>query len=320
MAVVLSVDRCRWRRHLAETVVGFDSLVTAVVKGNGYGFGRATLTNVAAELGITSLAVGTVFELAGTERFPGDVLALTPSFDDVTSLAGNAIVTIASDRQLDHLRRQRHTGGVAVKLQSSMLRHGFDADHLPAAAALGGCELHSYVLHLPLSGSADEHLAEVERWLPPIDPSVMISVSHLDSATFGELRRRHPERRFAVRLGTALWLGDKSMIALRAEVLDVRTVRAGVSAGYRSTPIPADGTLVLIGGGSAHGLAPLDDGRSPFHFARYRMALIEPPHMHTSMAFVPAGQPTPEPGEWVDVQRPLTMTYVDRITWTDPHD
>jgi hypothetical protein len=54
---------------------------------------------------------------------------------------------------------------------------------------------------------------------------------------------------------------------------------------------------------------------SPFHFERTRLALHEPPHMHTSMCFVPAGMPRPDIGERVDVQRPLTMTTVDQFEW-----
>jgi hypothetical protein len=37
--------------------------------------------------------------------------------------------------------------------------------------------------------------------------------------------------------------------------------------------------------------------------------------MHTAMAFVPAGDPLPDVGALVDVQRPLTMTTVDAIDW-----
>jgi len=72
---------------------------------------------------------------------------------------------------------------------------------------------------------------------------------------------------------------------------------------------------VMIGCGSAHGVAPLADGRSPFHFGRQRMTLLEAPHMHTSMCVVPTGGPTPRVGEWVDVQRPLITTQPDRIDW-----
>jgi len=37
--------------------------------------------------------------------------------------------------------------------------------------------------------------------------------------------------------------------------------------------------------------------------------------MHTSMVFVPAGEPTPRSGDGVDVQRPLISTAVDEIVW-----
>jgi hypothetical protein len=67
--------------------------------------------------------------------------------------------------------------------------------------------------------------------------------------------------------------------------------------------------------GTAHGVSPLPDGSSPFHYAKRRLALIERPHMHVSMAFVPNGDPCPVPGEEVDVQRPLFATGADRIVW-----
>ena len=74
-------------------------------------------------------------------------------------------------------------------------------------------------------------------------------------------------------------------------------------------------TIVMIGAGTAHGVQPLDDGRSPFHFARRRLALLEPPHMHVAMALVPAGEPAPSSGGVVDVQRPLITTLVDEVRW-----
>ena len=79
--------------------------------------------------------------------------------------------------------------------------------------------------------------------------------------------------------------------------------------------MPYDGTLVMIGAGSAHGVHEHDGGRSPFHFARRRLPLLEPPHMHTSMAIVPDDEPAPKPGDWVDVQWPLIATTVDEVRW-----
>jgi hypothetical protein len=37
--------------------------------------------------------------------------------------------------------------------------------------------------------------------------------------------------------------------------------------------------------------------------------------MHTSMAIVPSEQTCPQVGDWVDVQRPLTMTTIDELLW-----
>ena len=144
-----------------------------------------------------------------------------------------------------------------------------------------------------------------------------VQVSHLGADAFRRLRDTHRDRTFAIRLGTRLWHGDKSTVHLRADVLDTHPVSAGTALGYRAAPAPGDGTVVVIGGGSAHGIAPLADGRSPFHFARTRLALVEPPHMHVSMAFVPDGEPCPTTGEWVDVQRPLITTQVDRVDWLE---
>ena len=80
--------------------------------------------------------------------------------------------------------------------------------------------------------------------------------------------------------------------------------RATSSAPCRSTR-----TLVMVGAGTAHGVHPLADGVSPFHFQRRRLALLEPPHMHTSMVLVPAGEMAPDVGDVVDVQRPLITTH-----------
>ncbi|MGA0367814.1 MAG: hypothetical protein ACO3N1_11695, partial [Ilumatobacteraceae bacterium] len=69
------------------------------------------------------------------------------------------------------------------------------------------------------------------------------------------------------------------------------------------------------GCGSSHGVTPLADGRSPFHFSRQRIDLVEPPHMHTSMGLVRLGEPTPKVGDRIDVQRPLTTTSPDVVEW-----
>jgi len=72
--------------------------------------------------------------------------------------------------------------------------------------------------------------------------------------------------------------------------------------------------------GSIHGIALLDEPdparRSPLHFQRHRLALLERPHMHSTLALVPHDQPCPAVGDRVDVQRPLITSTPDLIEWT----
>jgi hypothetical protein len=92
-------------------------------------------------------------------------------------------------------------------------------------------------------------------------------------------------------------------------------VESGSFAGYTQVPIKGPGEIVIVGCGTSHGVVPLLDGRSPFHFQRQRLNMLEPSHMHTSMLFVARGRPIPSIGEWIDVQQPLTRVQVDLLQW-----
>lgn len=311
MTVRLTVDTEAWRAHVDRTARSLPDLVP-VVKGNGYGFGRELLAPIAAGLS-DMIAVGTVHEL---DHVPAGTTAvvLTPTLHAPPDVA--PILTVGSTTHVRALTGW--PGRVVVKLASSMRRFGAAPDELgalTAAARAAGLDVVAFAVHPPLAGSDDEHLDEIAAWLQLLDPADEVWVSHLSASAYRDLRDAWPDRRFRIRAGTALWHGDKSMLHLGADVLDVRPIRAGDDAGYRLATVTVDGTLVMVGAGSAHGVHPLPDGRSPFHFARHRMALLEPPHMHTSMCFVPDGEPVPVPGDVVDVQRPLTTTFVDEVRW-----
>jgi alanine racemase len=312
MTLRLTVATDEWRDHVRRTARRFPGLVP-VVKGNGYGFGRETLAAIAAELADT-LAVGTVHEL---DHVPAGATAvvLTPSLVPPTTVSPILTVgAVAHARALDGW-----PGRVVVKLASSMRRYGAGRDDVGAvarAARDAGLDVVGFSVHPPLAGTDDEHLDDVNHWVDALDPVDEVWVSHLSAAAYADLRAAWPGRRFRARVGSALWHGEgRGALHLGADVLDVRPVRAGERAGYRQVPVPADGVLVMVAAGTAHGVGPLDDGRSPFHFARTRLPLLEPPHMHTSMVHVPSGAPTPRIGEVVDVQRPLTTTAVDEVRW-----
>lgn len=300
----MTVDRSRWWNHatyVAETVHG----LVPVVKGNGYGLGRETLAAAAAKLS-PIIAVGNVHELTG---LPADTIpvVLTPTLTPPEST--EPVLTVGSESHINAL--SGWGGRVIVKLTSSMHRYGRGIE-LVANAQRAGLRTVGVSIHPPLAGDDAAHRVDIVRHLPQIDPSLDVWVSHLAPTTYETLPSSH---RYKLRVGTYLWHGDREALRLEADVLDIRPVTAGQSAGYRLTPVPGDGTLVMIGAGTANGITSLTDGRSPFHFDRRRLNLLEAPHMHTSMVFVPSGSPCPVTGDWIDVQRPLTMTAYDELRW-----
>ncbi len=292
-----------------------DGLVP-VVKGNGYGFGRAWLAERAALLA-SSMAVGTVFEV---DDVPSNYTAfvLTPTLAPPVDLRANAILTVGSIAHAQAAVPVSGTRSVIVKVRSSMQRYGVPAEgvsDLVSQCHRLGLDVAGVSIHPPLHGTTAENLQEIQSSIRHIHPVLPVFVSHLDEATYATLRASHPDRTWNLRLGTSLWHADKTDLTLSADVLDVHTVMTDGVAGYHGAPVHAGSQLVIIGCGSTHGVIPLQDGRSPFHFARHRMALLEPPHMHTSMCVVPPDQPCPAVGDTVDVQRPLTTTAVDIVHW-----
>lgn len=304
MTISLTIRTAPWRAHVAQLASAVDGLVP-VVKGNGYGFGRIALAELASEF-CDTVAVGTIHELDG---LPDGLQAvvLTPALAAPGSTT--PILTVGSRMHIDALAGWG--GRVVVKLQSSMHRYGGGVE-LVDEARRSGLNVIGVSLHPPLAGSSSAHAHEIEQAVEAIDHDLPVWVSHLDPTAYASLPTTHTYR---LRLGTSLWHGDKSLLQLRADVLDIRPVPSGTPAGYHQRAVEADGHLVMIGAGTANGVTTLPDGRSPFHFERRRLDLHEAPHMHTSMAFVAAGSALPAVGDRVDVQRPLTMTTVDAYEW-----
>jgi alanine racemase len=320
VTIRLTVRSATWRSQVALTANSVDGLVP-VIKGNGYGFGRLRLAVIAAEF-CDTVAVGTVYELEGlpaelTATVLTPVLAASLANDAVSELLTlhDPVLTVSTDAHIEALAGAGWRGRVIVKLATQMQRYGADAADCSARVAHArscGLDVIGVALHPPLVGTPGERAAQIVVALPDVDTELSVWVSHLDPETYRSLPTSHTYR---LRLGTSLWHGDKSALHLSADVIEVRRVEPGASAGYRLTVVPGEGHLVMIGAGTANGVAPLPDGRSPFHFQRTRLALLEPPHMHTSMAFVPMGDPLPNVGDRVDLQRALHSTTVDEYEW-----
>jgi alanine racemase len=185
---------------------------------------------------------------------------------------------------------------------SSLVQHALD----------NGLDVAGVAIHLPLIATDDERVAEVTALLDPIPTSIPAWLSHIDPSLIARLP---DSRTYLLRAGTTLWHGDRKALHLSTDVIDLRPIRAGQHAGYRQTEVIKDGHLVMVGAGSAHGVHPLADGRSPFHFNRRRIDMFELPHMHTTMLFIPQHTTPPAVGDTIDLQRPLTQTTVDEVIW-----
>ena len=319
MSVRLTVERAAWLEHVHGTATEYGHGLVPVVKGNGYGFGRSTLHEAVRSAGARHVCVGNIHELHDVPE-PLVPVVLTPTLTAPSST--RPVLTVGSLAHVDALRGWH--GRVMVKIAGSMQRYGVEpagVGQVVDACHAVDLQIEGFAVHLPLAGDDATRLAELEAVLAHLPMDASVWVSHLTAASFHALQQRHPDRSWCVRIGTALWHGVPRgpFVHLTADVLDVRPVSRGEVAGYRHTRVPVDGWLVAVGAGSAAGIAPLDDDdparRSPFHFAQRRLLLLEPPHMHTALVVVPDGEPCPELGDRVDVQRPLITTFVDEVEW-----
>jgi len=349
MSLVLTVDGDRWRGHLRRVAEATPGLVP-VAKGNGYGFTLGRLARKAAWLGVDTLAVGTYDELPHVaSRYDGSLLVLTPwrPFHPVpdAELAGRVIHTVSRPGDLTALLAGQPDARYVLELMTSMRRHGMTAQELWSTADVvrrhGGARLEGLALHLPLA--AGSHLAEVERLLTDLVaaelPTTTVWVSHLTAAELDALRRSYPDLRVRPRVGTDLWLGDREALRVTARVLDVHELHRGDVFGYRGRSAPRDGHLVVVSGGTSHGIgleAPkgeaglkaraaivarggleaLGQNRSPFWVAGRQRLFAEPPHMQASMLFLPGDAAAPEVGDLVDARVRYTATAFDRVDIT----
>jgi len=341
MTFNLHVDAGRWRSHLAGFVEATPGIVP-VVKGNGYGLGRDLLAAESTTLGCPTLAVGTYAEVPeALAAFGGDVMVLSPwrpFLPDVT-YDTRVVHTVGRVDDVEALAARGEEIRVVVEGETSMARHGFDRHELAAvAAALGDLRVEGFAVHLPMAGS---NLIEAESWAAVLEASQIETdsfyVSHLTGPELAELTERRPNLQVKPRIGTSLWLGDLGAFDVRSTVLDRHQVSRGERVGYRQRPVPRDGYLLVLAGGTSHGLgleAPraqasaMQRGKtlakggleaagyalSPFHVDGKQRWFAEPPHMQASLVFLPASVRAPEVGDTVSAAVRYTITTFDAIT------
>ncbi|HET9650009.1 MAG TPA: alanine racemase [Microlunatus sp.] len=344
--VTMWLDEERWRDH-QRTVAGAAPLVP-VAKGNGYGFSLPRLAAEAQRLGVDTLAVGTAAEVSQVrDAFSGDVVILQPfDGDDPVAVAAAAdprvITTVSRVGDLERIATVGERPRVLVEVLTSMKRHGLPADRLSMVRDYASRMRHEgWTIHLPMR--ADGRYAEAESlgraaltaapgplWLSHLPAEEVIALGRQLGGPQGD---PVPVR---LRLGTWLWLGDPRSFRVTATVLDVHSVRRGERAGYRQRRCPADGWIVVAAGGTSHGIgleAPTSAtslrqraisvatgsleaaglALSPYTIAGKKRWFLEPPHMQSSLVFLPRSVSPPAVGDEVPVEVRLTTATVDRI-------
>src|SRR5690606_2707024 len=120
MTLRLTVDRRAWEAHVDSLLTGVPG-ITPVVKGNGYGFGRARLAEIARQHAVDGdglVAVGTVYEAADV----GDAvpMVLAPHVGDLpASLPPHAVLCVGAVEHVHALADAGWRGAVHLKLASS---------------------------------------------------------------------------------------------------------------------------------------------------------------------------------------------------------
>ena len=320
--VTLQVDGLRWREHLATVAAATPGLVP-VIKGNGYGFGLELLAAEASRLGVDTVAVGTPAEVAAVRAaYGGDIVILHPwRTEDPLAVAlvdDPSVITTVS--RLDDLKQLADvgplSGRVLVEVLTSMRRHGITVDDLDRVGPL--------LCRAALRGVDDPPAAAGRRPLRrgraagpggSRGPAGPLWLSHLPSEETAALARQlggasgdpAPVR---LRLGTRLWLGTMQPPrtlrdrARRTSGAPGRTGRLPAAAGARRTagswwwpaarrtasgwrlrppphaPPAGDRAGHRFPGGGRLALSPYTIGGKKRWF-------LEPPHMQTSLVFLP---------------------------------
>ena len=341
MTLTLTIDTRAWRDHVKHIHEEFPGLVP-VAKGNGYGLGLDVLAREAERLNNDCLAVGTAHEVT-TVREAGwsrDVIVLSPwrPFDETATalLDDPRVITVVSRlTDLDELRATHPGARVVVELMTSMRRHGITPQEV-ASVEVGKLGFEGWTMHLPLKGQLSEARQLASEAVAHQRGAVW--VSHLGVNDYRRLRTQLGVQT-RMRMGTRLWLGAPQTLRTTATVLDVHRVTRGARYGYNQSRAPRDGWLVIVSGGTSHGIAlsapsparslrqrgvSLAQGvldaagvsRSPFSIAGRKRPFAEPPHMHASMVFVGGASPGVEVGDEVPVTTRQTTTTCDELVWS----
>jgi alanine racemase len=277
------------------------------------------------------------------------------------------IRTISSQAGLRTLLEGTGPAHIVLEGRTSMWRFGFEERAIldvlndsMVREALREKRLHivGLSLHEPIAEPADEAAVpnvtsasakvrevvrwagmwqtETEVWKGSAAPAHALFVSHLNDSELAAVASVAPDLQVRARIGTRLWLGDRGAFRVQATVLAVHPLQPETHVGYRQRTGPKHGTLVVVSGGTSHGIgltAPtpassvrqrvvsagtgvLDAaGRamSPFVWAGKQRWFAEPPHQHHSMIWLPRGVVVPAVGDALTAEVRFTTTTFDHV-------
>lgn len=176
--------------------------------------------------------------------------------------------------------------------------------------------------------------------LAALSRAAAVWVSHLDPGELATLAGALPGVPLRARVGTALWVGDRAALTAYGTVLAIHARAKGDRSGYRQRRTGRDETLVVVAGGSAHGVAleaptvaaswrqravaagsgVLEAGGralSPFVVDGKQRWFAEPPHMQVSLLRLPQGVPVPAVGDRLPCEVRFTTATFDRVLGLD---
>jgi len=316
-----------------------------VIKGNGYGFGRDRLAAEASRLGCNRIAVGTVWELEQSlADFPGEILVLEPfNVIDESAVAqwrkhlehsADRIIITVSDIDLAAVSS---VGAKNIYLEgkTSLSRFGMLHFDMQALSNVNDLKVLGLSLHLPIvqqaskvdatteissafdGASLTQSMTEVWNWIvlyeelsTKLSLPKCISLSHVTEKQVHALKKMVASYNFdleiEVRLGTKLWLGEPKALQASGTILQIHEMTHRQNVGYQQTDSGNYKRLIIVSGGTAHGVAmaaPSNAGslrkrsiaiaegvsqaigkvRSPFSLNGKNLDFVEPPHMQVSM-------------------------------------
>lgn len=324
---------------------------------------------------VDDVAAETTTDIVVLEPFqPADVVAADAWWKLGEQLhAGRVIRTVSSIDALRALATGPGSVRVILEARTSMHRFGFAESELLAALAdadireameRGRVLVEGLAVHMPIAQPADDapppgiraskglreasaKAREVTRWAglwqsttavwPGHNaPANTVWVSHLDDTELSVVRATLDETVVRLRTGTRLWLGDRGALTAVGTVLAVHPLVSGTHVGYRQRSGPKHGTLVVVSGGTSHGIGlsgpspaatlrqrvttagigALDAaGRamSPFSWQGKQRWFAEPPHQHVSMVWLPHESVLPQVGDEMRAEVRFTTSRFDAV-------